>query len=487
MAFRIDQAGLALGTTGKSRTDGKLDGSLVTLTNTSGGTTLFQLLWVPPGDTTAVASLAATVPGSATWTFSPTANRPGTYRIRLIRDQGSPFEVSEVRVFRVRTATKGLPIPALNEVADFRASLLNNGSTVVAASEDNATDYAGSLSALAYSGWWRMLHEWVIALEAAGTGGGGSYDVVSASADGLAPETAAAPFGSVLGFDDDGNGIWGAPNERVFQVGSGYGMYSTIQAAIDAINLDPPSSNDERALILIWPGNYVSTTPYIFPQYTSVRGVNRTEVTLENSTTHLVRLKSDVEITNLTIKGVNNDSISAFDNNGEGTQRVTLRAITMAGATHCLQKFATMSGTVWEGLLIKDVLVFSTRVSGYTCEFNAAANRATSVYIEDTQMDNYLLTGTGGCLRYIAGWGNRIVRCRLRGDSWFEGIALENGGQAGTDLRIYHSYLGNDGFGGASTKGVVAQSSTTYTLINTDAEGSTTAGTRTCRNSFPAS
>lgn len=486
MAFRIDQAGLPTGTAGLSRTDGLLTGAVVTLTNVSGGTTDFELPWVPPGDTTAMASLAPTGPGSAVWTFAPTPNRPGTYLIDCIRNKGTPSEVRERRVFRVRTANRDLIIPALNEYADPAASLYNNGPSVVASSNDNATDYAAPLTNFAYAGWYRALHEVILAVD--GIAGGGVSTIVDADSNGLAPMTGAAAPGSVLGFDGAGVGIWADPRpQRVYNVGSGYGMYSTIAAAITAINADLPTSNDDRALIQIWPGNYVSTAPYVFPQYTSVKGMNRTDVTLENSTTHLVTLKSDVEITNLTVKGVNNNSISAFDNNSEGTSRVTLRGITMAGATYCLQKFVTMNGTVWNGLLIKDCLVFSGRLNGYLCEFNAGANRASSVYVEDCQMDTYSLTGTGGCLRFIAGWGNRIIRTRLRGDSWFEGVSLENGGQSGTDLRLYHSYIGNDGFGGASPKGVVAQASTTYSLINTDAEGSTTLGTRTCRNSFPAS
>lgn len=168
MAFRIDQAGLAAGTPGRARTDGLATGALVTLTNTSGGTTTFRLLWVPVGDTTAVASLAPTGPGSDVWTFSPTPSRPGTYRIQLIRNLGQPGEVREERVFRVRTPNKGLIIPAFNEAADPLGSLLNNGPAVVEASADNALDYAGALAALDYAGWFRAKHELIMAADVAG-------------------------------------------------------------------------------------------------------------------------------------------------------------------------------------------------------------------------------------------------------------------------------------------------------------------------------
>ena len=170
--IRIDQVGLPAGVAGRSRTDGLSTGAVVTLTNAAGGATTFRLLWVPLGDTTAVASLAPTGPGSATWTFAPTASRFGTYLIELVRNEGASNETRERRVLRIRTATRGLIIPALNELGDPRASLLNAGAAVVQASDDNATDYSDpALNALDYAGWWRALHELIMAAD---TGGGGT-------------------------------------------------------------------------------------------------------------------------------------------------------------------------------------------------------------------------------------------------------------------------------------------------------------------------
>jgi hypothetical protein len=337
-------------------------------------------------------------------------------------------------------------------------------------------------------GWSDAFNELTKALDLAGGGGGGSYSVVDINDDGLAPEVGSAVAGSVFGFSGaNKDGGWFNPvSTKVYNVGSGYGMYSTIDAAITAVNADTPSTS-ARAVIVIWPGTYVSTAPYVFPQYTTVRGVNRTECILENSTSDLVTLSSDVEISNITVKGHNNASLVAFNNGGTGTDAVTLRSITMAGATFCAQQFCKFTGTGWDGVLIKDVLLFSNRTSGYTCEFSAGADRYTSVYIEDSQMDTYLLTGTGGSIRFVGGKGNRIIRTRVRGDSWLRGISLENGGFSNVECQLQHCYIGNDGFGGASPVGIHGEVNTHYFLINTDAENSTTSGTRTCRNSFPAS
>jgi hypothetical protein len=170
--IRIDQAGLAVGTPGESRTDGLDTGAQVTLTNVAGGATLFRLLWVPVGDTTAVSTLAPTTPGGPVWTFLPTAARYGTYLIELIRNQGQTNESSERRLLRIRTPNHGFCIPALNELGDPEGSLLNNGPEVVDISDDNATDYPDpNLNPLNYSGWWRTLHEWILGLDTLVSGG----------------------------------------------------------------------------------------------------------------------------------------------------------------------------------------------------------------------------------------------------------------------------------------------------------------------------
>jgi hypothetical protein len=180
---KIDQATLApAGTAGKSRTDGKSGGQLVTLTNTGlGTTTRFRLLWVPPGDTTAVASLVQT--GPKVWTFSPTASQPGTYRIQLIEDEGRPSERREVRTFKVRTPIFGLTIPALNEVGDASASMVNAGAAQIEAAEDNADDYTiASLNTRRFAAWWRWVHELTLALEA-------TFVRATGSANGFASRT----------------------------------------------------------------------------------------------------------------------------------------------------------------------------------------------------------------------------------------------------------------------------------------------------------
>lgn len=175
--LRIDQAGLANGTPGVSRTDGQDGGQLVTLRDMGPpSATRFQLLWKAFDDTTAQSSLVPTG-NPKVWTFSPTATRYGSYLIELIRDEGLPTETRERRVFGVRLPTTGLLIPALNERGVPTASLVNHDAAVIEATDNNATDYADAdLNTLQYAAWWRAMQELYLAVESGG--GGGAVDSV---------------------------------------------------------------------------------------------------------------------------------------------------------------------------------------------------------------------------------------------------------------------------------------------------------------------
>ena len=168
----INQAGLPAGVADQSRSDGLSTGALVTLSSVGGGVThKFELLWVPDDDTTAVSSLTPTGTPSV-WTFTPDTTVYGTYRIQLIVDEGLPTEDRSIRLFSIRTPTKNLRIPALNERADPRATLLEDGAEQIEASEDNEPEAGGPFAGGNYGGWYRSLRELYEAAEAGGGGGG---------------------------------------------------------------------------------------------------------------------------------------------------------------------------------------------------------------------------------------------------------------------------------------------------------------------------
>jgi hypothetical protein len=173
--LQIDQVGLSEGTPGKSRTDGLSDGAEVTLTDTSStGTTQFRLLWVPPGDTSAVSTLAVTG-NPRVWTFTPSALVYGSYRIELLRNAGLSSEQREVRIFGVRTPNAGLLIPALSERGVPTASLENAGADIIERTEQNADDFTSdvNLNNVRNAGWWRAMHEAAMVLDTVAAGGSG--------------------------------------------------------------------------------------------------------------------------------------------------------------------------------------------------------------------------------------------------------------------------------------------------------------------------
>jgi hypothetical protein len=154
--IKIDQAGLPAGVAGISRTDGLATGALVTLEDVSGtGLSTFHLLWGPPEDTTAEASLVATGDPDI-WTFAPTALVYGSYELEL-RDDGVPVER---RIFGIRTPANQLLIPALNERASRHAGWHNDGPDQIELCEQNANDFPlAVLNSFRYAGWWRSLYE----------------------------------------------------------------------------------------------------------------------------------------------------------------------------------------------------------------------------------------------------------------------------------------------------------------------------------------
>lgn len=163
--LKIDQVGLPAGVAGRARTDGKSDGSRVTLTNTgSGGSTVMRLVWTPPDDTNAVASLIPTGDPKV-WQFDPSPGVVGSYLVELVQNEGLASEIVERRIFGIRSFAGFLP-PALNERGDVNASLVLAGTAQVEAANNNATDFAdATLNARPWASWWRTLVEMFRALD----------------------------------------------------------------------------------------------------------------------------------------------------------------------------------------------------------------------------------------------------------------------------------------------------------------------------------
>jgi hypothetical protein len=143
----FEQDGLAApGEPGVSREDGLADGSVIYVISTAHERTAeVALLWVgqhPRPDTTSVQTLTLVEesPGEITYTFEPTANVFGSWRVELVTDRGTPREDRQVRIFAIKPNPWDFRIPAANEVSDPEANLRRRSAAYIARSEFNLGD-----------------------------------------------------------------------------------------------------------------------------------------------------------------------------------------------------------------------------------------------------------------------------------------------------------------------------------------------------------
>jgi hypothetical protein len=128
--MKIDQDGLSPGLPGVARKDGLSNGALVTLTDlTVGGTTLFEILWVDPADTTSINSLVAQEDPHV-WAFSPEPDLEGPIRIRLTHTTPQGIVTTQTRIFGIPDAS-GVVRPAPGERSDPDATRINQADAAV--------------------------------------------------------------------------------------------------------------------------------------------------------------------------------------------------------------------------------------------------------------------------------------------------------------------------------------------------------------------
>lgn len=153
--LKFDQSGKPAGENNRSRSD--IDaGTAVAITNVSpGSSNSLELLWKPPEDDTAVISGS-----SPNWSITPKAGTSGTYRVKLTVDSAV-----SIHTFAVKTPNKDLIIPAANERADPDASLVQQTSLEIDASETN--EAFGPFTSGSAFGWWKALEEVIRAIDEA--------------------------------------------------------------------------------------------------------------------------------------------------------------------------------------------------------------------------------------------------------------------------------------------------------------------------------
>lgn len=151
--IRFDQVGLSAGINGSSRSDGKIDGSRVTVTNTSGKACRCQWWWKPHEDTAAT----LTQTSGPTWYFDSTPDIPGDFAVTMIEDEGLPTETRDTKVFTIRYPITGITVPPFNckGVEDLNLSSTNDekqSAIVVSHKNENLPGASPPLRYTAYYG-----------------------------------------------------------------------------------------------------------------------------------------------------------------------------------------------------------------------------------------------------------------------------------------------------------------------------------------------
>lgn len=270
---------------------------------------------------------------------------------------------------------------------------------------------------------------------------------------------------------------------RTWNVGSGEGMYSTIQSAIDAINLDPiPPDASHRCCIFIHPGYYTLTARLDIPAYVGVKGTSKGLVQLYNNTTNMFRPSGNNWFEDFLVEGAATTSLSVFD--GNNASDVHIRRVDMLkNSGNCKQHFITQTGTSWKTWFVEDCIIdwyFTGGSPWYLVLFEntSGATRSVDVIMNNIFFDAFHLTDYGHQILVRNASDVRIRNSTIRGSATYHtGVRVENSGVSGTpEVHVRHSYLE----GGVPVYG---QASTNYYLINADAIGALTSGTRTMRNS----
>ena len=274
---------------------------------------------------------------------------------------------------------------------------------------------------------------------------------------------------------------------RVYNVGGGDCMFSTINDAVAAINAQIPLPSDrDRALIRIWPGEYklyVVSDYVTLPAFTDLVGIEKNSTIIRGlQNVSLITLSGNNRIANFsygegpngaTLINCNNASDVFIDNiTSEATQDPRTMAL-------CKQ-----AGATWERLFISRCELNYDGASGYVnCAIECTSARSPGLVIEHSRW--YGLPSASGYVRLRSVLGAKVLHCSMTvGNSGTNdyGISVE------TNSTLYVGNTNITGPGGivpATSVGIKSSVGTTVTLDNTAALNSAAAllGTVVARNS----
>jgi hypothetical protein len=277
------------------------------------------------------------------------------------------------------------------------------------------------------------------------------------------------------------------PYSNVYAVGTGTGMYTSIQAAITAINGGTAPTESSQAVVLIYPGQYTMTAAITVPQWVSIVAVAENfPVLLINNTTDVFVCSGYNQFVGLTVLQGTAANTWAF-NVGNTTDVNVLRCAMYSPGSSVGQGFISANGAAWVRISARGCTVNSgmTNNNGNTNYIVSLTNTSTNVrfcdsWFEECFFDSYSLTNYGGGFNFINVQDVRVERSTIRGAATYNTSirCTRVAGITGTpQVEVRNCYC-------AGGTAIYNDASTTINVLNTDAAGSVFAGASTLHNSY---
>jgi hypothetical protein len=373
---------------------------------------------------------------------------------------------------------------------------------IVADSENAASAAANTLVG------WSLNYPTGFSVNSSGGGGGGGFanpmttagDLIEGGSGGSAGRLPVGTAGQVLtvvagvpAWAASGGGGF-APANTYF-VGLSGCPYTTIAAAIAAINGGAAPTESTQAVIFIYPGLYTMTSVITVPQWVSVVGVQSNfPVILQNNTTDIFTCAGFNQFENLTIaqgSAINTWVFNVGNNSDVNIMRCAMWP-TLGTAGSYNQGFLFASGANWARLSAKNCTINNGMTNNNTGGWfggsqycvvlinTSAAVRFCDAWFQECFFDCYQLTAFGGGFQLLNVQDVRIERCTLRGaNTWNTSIRCTYvAGVTGTpQVEVRHCYT----TGGVS---VFNDANTNIIIINSDCSGWASSGTSTIHNSY---
>ena len=273
---------------------------------------------------------------------------------------------------------------------------------------------------------------------------------------------------------------------NVYHVGQATGMFNSVQAAIDAINSGTPPSSDNRAIVYVWPGKYVTASTITVPSFVGIKGVSKGLVQFQNDETDMFRASGDNFFEDFLVEGSPTPTVYAFDGNNSNALHIR-RVDMLNNGGLAKQKFLKQVGSSWIVLFIEDCIIDYRANSDYAVllQNDSDTARIVDTNINNVFFDAYGLTSYGGSFLCRGVRDVRFKRSTIRGAATYNtGIRLEKHSADGTPtIEVKQCDFANleNLSGGVSIYNEVG---TTVFVTNSDAPESIFSGTVVSRNSF---